>query len=67
MSFAATLMDLEIIIVNEVSQRKTNITWYHLHVKSNKNDIKELIYKTNRFWNQTCGYQKENHGERGIN
>ena len=42
-------MDLEIIILNEVSQTKTNITWYHLHVKSKKkkkNDINEFICKT---------------------
>ena len=32
--FAVTWMGLEIIILTEVRQRKTNI-WYHLHVKSN--------------------------------
>ena len=35
MLFAATWMDLEIIILSEVRQRKTNII-YHLHVKSKK-------------------------------
>ena len=35
MSFAATWMDLEIIILSEVSQRKTN-TIYHLYVESKK-------------------------------
>ena len=40
MSFAATWMDLEIIILSEVSQTKTNIIRYHLYVKS---EIKELI------------------------
>ena len=44
MPFVASWMDLEIIILSEVSQ--TNIIWYHLYVKSNKNDTKELIYKT---------------------
>ena len=34
MPFAAMWLDLEIIILNEVSQRKKNITWYHLHVDS---------------------------------
>ena len=50
--FAATWMDLEIIIL---SQWKTNIVWYHLHVESNKNDINELIYKkqTHKFQKQT--------------
>ena len=36
MPFSATWMDLEIIIVSEVSQRKTNIIWYHLFVESKK-------------------------------
>ena len=30
--FAAAWMDLEMIILSEVSQRKTNVTCYHLHV-----------------------------------
>ena len=30
MPFATTWMDLEIIIPNEVTQRKTNIPWYHI-------------------------------------
>ena len=29
MPFAATWMDLEIIILSEVSQKKTNTVWYH--------------------------------------
>ena len=39
-------MDLEIIILSEESQRRTNIIWYHFYVESNKNDTTELIYKT---------------------
>ena len=39
--FAATWMDLEIIILSEVGQ-----IWYYLCVESKKNDTKELIYKT---------------------
>ena len=35
---AVTWMDLEIIILSEVSQTKTNIIWYNLFVKS-----KEII------------------------
>ena len=46
MPFAATRMDLDIIILSEVSQTKANIIWYHLYVKSNKNDTKELTNKT---------------------
>ena len=33
MSFAATWMDLEPVILSEVRQRK-NIIWYHSHVES---------------------------------
>ena len=32
--FAATQMDMEIIILSEVSQRKTNIIWYDLYMES---------------------------------
>ena len=33
----------------------------------NKNDTKELIYKTNRFPNQSWGYHRENPWEDGNN
>ena len=33
MSFVATWMDLEIIILSEVSQTKTDIIWHHLYVE----------------------------------
>ena len=46
MPSAATWMDQEIIILSEVSWKKTNITWYHLYVESKKKDTNELIYKT---------------------
>ena len=40
-------MDLELIILSEVSQTKINIIWYHSYVESDfLNDINELIYKT---------------------
>ena len=45
MPFAVTWMDLEIIILSEVSQTKTNI-WYRLYAESKKNGRNELIYKT---------------------
>ena len=34
MPFAAKWMDLEIPILGEISQTKTNIIWYHLYVES---------------------------------
>ena len=48
MPFAATWLDLEMIILSEVSQTKTNIIWYHLYVESKKNDTNELIQNRNR-------------------
>ena len=44
MPFAATLMELEIIILSEVGQIKTNI-WYHLYMESKKMIQMNLIYK----------------------
>ena len=57
MPFAATWMDLEIIILSEVSQRKIN-TQYHLYEESKKNDTNEHIYRT-EIDSQT---QKTNYG-----
>ena len=34
--FAATWMDLEGIMLSEITQRKTNTVCYHLYVKSKK-------------------------------
>ena len=48
MPFAATWMDLEVIIRSEVTKKKTNIIQYHLHVESKNKDRNELIYKTVR-------------------
>ena len=61
MPFAATWMDLEIITVSEVSQRKTNIIWYHSYVESN---LKKEKKQTNLFTKQkqTYRYQKKTYG-----
>ena len=40
-------MDLEVITLREVSQGKTNIICYHLHVEvKKKKDTNELIFRT---------------------
>ena len=53
--FAVTWMNLEIIILSELSQTKVNIIWYHSFVESDFfNDLNELIYKT-----ETDRFQKK--------
>ena len=55
MPFAVTEMDLEIIILRDESQRKTNITWYHLHVESNRKWYKRSYLRNrnkHKFWKQ---------------
>ena len=39
-------IDLEIITLSEVRQRKTNTICDHIYVESKKNNTNELIYKT---------------------
>ena len=46
MPFAAIWMELGIIILSEVRQKKINIIWYHLYMESKKTDTNELTYKT---------------------
>ena len=46
MPFAATWMQLEIIILSEVSQKKTNTMWYHLYVES------KIWHKWTYLWNR---------------
>ena len=68
MAFAATRMDLEIIILREVSQTKTNIIWYHLYVESKKIIQINLFTKqkhTHRYRKQTYGCQRGKVGEEG--
>ena len=54
MPFAATWMDLEIIILSEVRKRKTNI-WYHLNTESER--WHKWTYLWNRNREETCGCQ----------
>ena len=65
MPFAATWIDLEIIILSEVSQTKTSIIWYHLYVESKK-ILMNLFTKQKqsyRYQKQTYGYQRGNERE----
>ena len=55
MPFAATQMQLEIIILREVSQKKTNITCYHLNGDSKKVNFPEKQKQTHRPREHTVG------------
>ena len=57
MSFLATQMDLEIVILSEVRKKKTNIIWYHLYV-----EILKKMIQMNLFSKQKQAYriQKQN-------
>ena len=46
MPIIATCVDLEIVILSEVSQTKMNIICYCFYVEPKKTDMNELIYKT---------------------
>ena len=57
MPFAATWIDLEIIILSEVRERQ--VLYYITYVKSKHSDTNELIYKEKQIPRlQMCGYQK---------
>ena len=43
MPFAAPWVGLEMLILSEVSQRRTSIIRYHIYMESNKNDTNELM------------------------
>ena len=66
--FAATWVDLEGIMLSEISQRKTNAVKYHLYVESKK--YNKLVNKTkekqiHRYREQTNGYQWDGGQYRG--
>ena len=44
-AISVTYMDLEIVKLSEDSQRKTNITWYHLYAQSKKGILMYLFTK----------------------
>ena len=45
MPYAATWMDIEIVILS-LSKKKPNIIWYHLYVEFKNNGTNKLTYKT---------------------
>ena len=51
---SATWMNLEIIILSEVSQRKTNAMWYHIYVES------KIWHKWTYLWNRNRSTDIEN-------
>ena len=55
-----TWMDLEGILLCEISQRKTNILLSHTW------NLKKTNKQTHRKRDQTCGYQRQRVGENGI-
>ena len=61
LQFAATWMDLGSVILNEVSQRRRNIIWHHVHVNLKRNDTNELTKQkeTHRLRKWTHGCQWE--------
>ena len=61
MPLAATQMDLETVILSEVSQtEKDNIIWHHLHVESKK----KKGYKWTYLWNRITDVENK-HGYQG--
>ena len=58
-------MKLEIFLLSEVRQRKTNSV-YRLYAESNKNDTKNSFIKWKlRFQRQSYGYHRGNLGGKG--
>ena len=43
--FFVTWMDLDNIMLSEISQRKTNTVWYHLYVEAEKSNKQNYIAK----------------------
>ena len=74
MPFEVTWRDIEVFILSEVRQRKTNFIWYHLYVESNffKWHKMNLFTKKKQSYryqktNKLNGYQMGNLGGGGIN
>ena len=63
MPFAATWMNLEIIISSEESYRKTNIVWYHYMWNLKNNTNKSIKHKETHRHFKNYSYQRKK--ERG--
>ena len=59
MPFAATWVDLEMIILSGISYRKANTIWYHLYVESKYDTDKLFMKQAHRHGKQTYGYLRE--------
>ena len=59
MALAATWIDLDIVILSEISQRKTNSIRYHLYMDSK---IKKIKYKWTYLqnWNRVTDVESKN-------
>ena len=55
--FTATWMELAGIMLNEISQKKTNTIWYHLYVECKKHN--KLVNITKKKKKQTQRYREE--------
>ena len=53
MSFAATWIDLDIIILTDVIQKKTNIVWHHLYAKSQKKKVQMNLFMKEKHTQRT--------------
>ena len=62
-SFAATWMDLEILILREVGQRNTNTMWYHLYVQSKMSQMSISMKKRLTGREHACCQREGNMGE----
>ena len=66
--FVATWMDLEGVMLSEISQRKANTVWIHLYVESIKySKLMNITKKKQTHREQRSGYQQgDRRGNTGI-
>ena len=64
--FVTAWMDLEGIMLSEISQRKTNTTWFHLYVESKEQNTHKKLKQTHRHRQQTNWGLSEQRGIGGL-